>query len=158
MCFERNGVIVVVSIAICWKEQIWITIKTATDDTVRPTCNRGWYWKKESFKTIAERINRHPSTIAYEVKENRTFIQGVILVAMIVNLPDSVQCSIHADWIIILIISADFVKYTIVMIIMKPGIPPVQDLWGFWTAHEVRGRWPGGWDRYSERCQGKRET
>lgn len=32
--------------------------------------------RKESFKPIAERLNRHPSTIAHEVKENRTFIQG----------------------------------------------------------------------------------
>ena len=31
---------------------------------------------KESFKEIARRLNRHPSTIAHEVKENRTFIQG----------------------------------------------------------------------------------
>ena len=32
--------------------------------------------RKESFKEIARRLNRHPSTIAHEVKENRTFIQG----------------------------------------------------------------------------------
>ena len=31
----------------------------------------------ESFKRIAKRLNRHPSTIAHEVKENRTFIKGV---------------------------------------------------------------------------------
>lgn len=30
----------------------------------------------ESFKRIAKRIGRHPSTIAHEVKENRTYIQG----------------------------------------------------------------------------------
>lgn len=30
----------------------------------------------ESFKRIARRIGRHPSTIAHEVKENRTYIQG----------------------------------------------------------------------------------
>lgn len=30
----------------------------------------------ESFKKIAKRIGRHPSTIAHEVKENRTYIQG----------------------------------------------------------------------------------
>ena len=30
----------------------------------------------ESFKQIAKRLNRHPSTIAHEVKENRTFIKG----------------------------------------------------------------------------------
>lgn len=30
----------------------------------------------ESFKQIAKRLNRHPSTIAHEVKENRTFIQS----------------------------------------------------------------------------------
>ena len=30
----------------------------------------------ESFKKIAKRIDRHPSTIAHEVKENRTYIQG----------------------------------------------------------------------------------
>ena len=29
---------------------------------------------KESFKKIAKRTGRHPSTIAHEVKENRTFI------------------------------------------------------------------------------------
>ena len=28
----------------------------------------------ESFKKIAKRLRRHPSTIAHEVKENRTFI------------------------------------------------------------------------------------
>lgn len=31
----------------------------------------------ESFKRIAKRLGRHPSTIAHEVKENRTFIKGV---------------------------------------------------------------------------------
>ena len=31
----------------------------------------------ESFKRIASRLGRHPSTIANEVKENRTFIKGV---------------------------------------------------------------------------------
>ncbi len=30
----------------------------------------------ESFKRIAKRLGRHPSTIAHEVKENRTYIQG----------------------------------------------------------------------------------
>lgn len=30
----------------------------------------------ESFKRIAKRLKRHPSTIAHEVKENRTFIHG----------------------------------------------------------------------------------
>ena len=30
----------------------------------------------ESFTRIAKRIGRHPSTIAHEVKENRTYIQG----------------------------------------------------------------------------------
>lgn len=29
----------------------------------------------ESFKKIAKRLRRHPSTIAHEVKENRTFIK-----------------------------------------------------------------------------------
>lgn len=32
--------------------------------------------RKESFKAIAEKLHRHPSTIAHEVKENRTFIHG----------------------------------------------------------------------------------
>lgn len=32
--------------------------------------------RKDSFKKIAKMLNRHPSTIAHEVKENRTFIQG----------------------------------------------------------------------------------
>lgn len=32
---------------------------------------------KESFKKIARRLNRHPSTIAHEILENRTIIQGV---------------------------------------------------------------------------------
>ena len=31
----------------------------------------------ESFKQIAKRLKRHPSTIAHEVKENRTIIHGV---------------------------------------------------------------------------------
>ena len=31
----------------------------------------------ESFKMIARRLHRHPSTIAHEVKENRTFIKGI---------------------------------------------------------------------------------
>ena len=30
----------------------------------------------ESFKKTAKRLRRHPSTIAHEVKENRTFIKG----------------------------------------------------------------------------------
>lgn len=30
----------------------------------------------ESFKKIAQRLRRHPSTVAHEVKENRTFIKG----------------------------------------------------------------------------------
>lgn len=30
----------------------------------------------ETFKRIAKRLHRHPSTIAHEVKENRTFIKG----------------------------------------------------------------------------------
>ena len=30
----------------------------------------------ESFKKIAKTIHRHPSTVAHEVLENRTFIQG----------------------------------------------------------------------------------
>ena len=32
--------------------------------------------RKETFKKIAARLNRHPSTIANEVKQNRTFIPG----------------------------------------------------------------------------------
>lgn len=32
--------------------------------------------RKDSFKKIAKMLNRHPSTIAHEIKENRTFIQG----------------------------------------------------------------------------------
>ena len=32
--------------------------------------------RKESFKAIAKKLHRHPSTIAHEVKENRTFIHG----------------------------------------------------------------------------------
>lgn len=31
---------------------------------------------KESFKKIAKKIRRHPSTISHEIKENRTFIRG----------------------------------------------------------------------------------
>lgn len=31
----------------------------------------------ESFKMIARRLHRHPSTIAHVVKENRTFIKGI---------------------------------------------------------------------------------
>ncbi|MBE5921723.1 MAG: helix-turn-helix domain-containing protein [Lachnospiraceae bacterium] len=30
--------------------------------------------RKESFKAIAKRLSRHPSTIAHKLKENRTFI------------------------------------------------------------------------------------
>ena len=30
----------------------------------------------ESFKRIAKRIGRHPSTVAHEVLENRTYIKG----------------------------------------------------------------------------------
>ena len=30
----------------------------------------------ESFKKIAKRIGRHPSTVAHEVLENRTFIHN----------------------------------------------------------------------------------
>ena len=30
----------------------------------------------ESFKRIAKRIRRHPTTVAHEVLENRTFIKG----------------------------------------------------------------------------------
>ena len=33
--------------------------------------------QRESFKQIAKRLNRYPSTIAHEVKENRIFIKGV---------------------------------------------------------------------------------
>lgn len=32
--------------------------------------------KNETFKNIAKRLHRHPSTIANEVKQNRTFIRG----------------------------------------------------------------------------------
>ena len=39
----------------------------------------------ESFKKIAKRLRRHPSTIAHEVKENRTFIKG--------NYPNGKDCS-----------------------------------------------------------------
>ena len=39
---------------------------------------------KESFKKIAKRTGRHPSTIAHEVKENRTFIKG--------NYPNGKDC------------------------------------------------------------------
>lgn len=38
----------------------------------------------ESFKKIAKRLRRHPSTIAHEVKENRTFIKG--------NYPNGKDC------------------------------------------------------------------
>ena len=31
----------------------------------------------ESFKEIAKRLKRHPSTVAHEVFENRTFIDAV---------------------------------------------------------------------------------
>ena len=31
---------------------------------------------KESFKKIGRTLRRHPSTIAHEIKENRTFIRG----------------------------------------------------------------------------------
>jgi len=30
----------------------------------------------ESFRTIAKRLHRHPSTISHEIRENRTFIRG----------------------------------------------------------------------------------
>lgn len=33
-------------------------------------------YRKESFKQIAKQLGRHPSTIAHEVKVNRTYIQG----------------------------------------------------------------------------------
>lgn len=39
----------------------------------------------ESFKKTAKRLRRHPSTIAHEVKENRTFIKG--------NYPNGKDCS-----------------------------------------------------------------
>ena len=39
---------------------------------------------KESFKKIAKHTGRHPSTIAHEVKENRTFIKG--------NYPNGKDC------------------------------------------------------------------
>lgn len=32
--------------------------------------------KGDSFKIIAKTISRHPSTVAHEVMENRTFIKG----------------------------------------------------------------------------------
>ena len=38
----------------------------------------------ESFKKIAKRLRRHPSTIAHEVKENRTFIKD--------NYPNGKDC------------------------------------------------------------------
>ena len=31
---------------------------------------------KDSFKKIGKLLDRHPSTIAHEIKENRTFISG----------------------------------------------------------------------------------
>ena len=31
---------------------------------------------KDSFKKIGKLLHRHPSTIAHEIKENRTFIPG----------------------------------------------------------------------------------
>jgi len=31
---------------------------------------------KDSFKKIGKLLHRHPSTIAHEIKENRTFIAG----------------------------------------------------------------------------------
>jgi len=34
---------------------------------------------KQSFKKITETIRRHPVTVAREVKENRTFLQGSFL-------------------------------------------------------------------------------
>ena len=39
---------------------------------------------KDSFKKIAKLLKRHPSTIAHEVKENRTFIRG--------NYPNGKDC------------------------------------------------------------------
>ena len=39
---------------------------------------------KDSFKKIAKLLRRHPTTIAHEVKENRTFIRG--------NYPNGKDC------------------------------------------------------------------
>ncbi|WP_207722463.1 helix-turn-helix domain-containing protein [Roseburia lenta] len=43
-----------------------------------------------SHSKIAKRLRRHPSTIAHEVKENRTFIKG--------NYPNGKDCRIcHSE-------------------------------------------------------------
>ena len=46
-----------------------------TDLTDRVAIETG-LCRGESFKRIAKRIGRHPSTVAHEVMENRTFIKG----------------------------------------------------------------------------------
>lgn len=74
--------------------------------------------RKESFKTIAKRLNRHPSTIAHEVKENRTFIQGNYPGGNDCKYARHCLCNIYAGKMTV-ITSADFVRCKIVTIIVK---------------------------------------
>lgn len=69
---------VIVSIAICWKgaDMYYYKPSKQMDLSDRIAIETG-ICRGESFKRIAKRLNRHPSTIAHEVKENRTFIKGV---------------------------------------------------------------------------------
>ena len=55
----------------------------------------------ESFKKIAKRLRRHPSTIAHEVKENRTFIKG--------NYPNGKDCRMARQCTV----SMDFTQWSI---------------------------------------------
>ena len=45
----------------------------------------------DSFKKIAKRIRRHPTTVSHEVKTNRTVIKGHFFWATIVSLQGIVQ-------------------------------------------------------------------
>ena len=45
----------------------------------------------ESFKKIAKRLRRHPSTIAHEVKENRTSLKVITRMEKIAAWQDNAQ-------------------------------------------------------------------
>jgi IS30 family transposase len=68
---------VYISITICWKgaDMIYYKNSKQMDLSDRIAIETG-ICRGDSFKQIAKRLNRHPSTIAHEVKENRALIHS----------------------------------------------------------------------------------
>lgn len=81
--FPRHDILVI-SITICWERSRYYYNASGQMDLSDRIAIETGICIGESFKKIAKGLRRHPSTIAHEVKENRTFIKG--------NYPNGKDC------------------------------------------------------------------